>query len=58
MVKCDKTEEEVLEAFENFHKKNDNGDISKDDFLKYMEVIGGGKLISFYILMIQFYRTV
>merc|ERR1739838_472131 len=33
MVKCNKTEEEVLQAYDDFHINHTDGVISKDDFL-------------------------
>ena len=32
MVKCDKTEDEVLEAFDAFHLKHEEGFISKEEY--------------------------
>ena len=32
MVKCDKTEEEVLEAYDEFYLKHEDGFISKEEY--------------------------
>ena len=32
MVKCDKTEDEVLKAYDDFHLKHEEGVISKEDY--------------------------
>ena len=32
MVMCDKTEEEVLEAYDDFHLKHEGGIISKEEY--------------------------
>ena len=33
MVKCEMTEEEVLQAFDEFYEKNKEGKIGKDEFI-------------------------
>ena len=57
MVKCDKTEEEVLQAYDDFHINHTDGVISKDDFLKSTDVTGIIIIYSFH-LIIYFDRTV
>ena len=32
MAKCDKSEEEVLKAYDEFHLKHENGSISKEEY--------------------------
>jgi hypothetical protein len=34
MVKCDKNEKEVLEAYDDFHLKHKDGLISNEDYIK------------------------
>ena len=38
MVKCSKTKDEVLEDYEVFYKKNPNGSITKEEYVKSTEV--------------------
>ena len=38
IVKCDKTEEEVLKAYEEFHLKYENGFISREEFTNSTKV--------------------
>ena len=37
MVKCDKTEEEVLEAYDEFYLKHEDGFIGKDEFTNSLQ---------------------
>ena len=39
MTKCDMAEEEVLEAYDEFHKQHEKGVISKEEFVKSRRVI-------------------
>ena len=38
MVKCSKTKEEVMEAYEVFYKKNPNGSITKEEYINSTDV--------------------
>ena len=39
MTKCDMAEEEVLEAYDEFHNQHEKGVISKEEFVKTRRVI-------------------
>lgn len=39
MKKCNKSEEEILIAYDEFHLKYENGSISKDDYISSSKVL-------------------
>ena len=56
MVKCDKTEEEVLEAYDTFHLKYEEGFISKEEYTN-CKTVSINKFINILSNMVYFPGT-